>query len=199
LKNCTTFEVNKLNKRVTNLKTKDMRSLKILLLSAFIVLVSNAASAQAWGVRAGANISDINVNGLDTNAKTGLYVGVYREIPLVKSLLFIQPELQYSQEGFETDGFGDTKIDYLTVPVLAKIYVVKLLSFETGPQFGFVVSDNVEDSDLNNFVPSWAFGTSLNLPLGLSINARYITGLDDTFENIDAKNQNFQIGAAFQF
>jgi hypothetical protein len=176
-----------------------MRSLKILLLSAFIVLVSNAASAQAWGVRAGANISDINVNGLDTNAKTGLYVGVYREIPLVKSLLFIQPELQYSQEGFETDGFGDTKIDYLTVPVLAKIYVVKLLSFETGPQFGFVVSDNVEDSDLNNFVPSWAFGTSLNLPLGLSINARYITGLDDTFENIDAKNQNFQIGAAFQF
>lgn len=175
-----------------------MRSLKILLLSAFIVLVSNAVSAQAWGVRAGANISDISNNDF-TSAKTGLYVGVYKEIPLIKSLLFIQPELQYSQEGFETDGFGDTKIDYLTVPVLAKIYVVKLLSFETGPQFGFVVSDNVEDSDLNNFVPSWAFGTSLNLPLGLSINARYITGLDDTFENIDAKNQNFQIGAAFQF
>ncbi|MDR6844781.1 porin family protein [Flavobacterium granuli] len=174
-----------------------MRSLKILLLSAFIVLVSNAVSAQSWGVRAGANISDVSGNGLDTNAKTGLYVGVYREIPMVKSLLFIQPELQYSQEGFETDGFGDAKIDYLTVPVLAKVYALKLLSFETGPQFGFVVSDNVDD--LNNFVPSWAFGTSLNLPLGLSINARYITGLDDTFEHIDAKNQNFQIGAAFQF
>ena len=121
-----------------------MRSLKILLLSAFIVLVSNAVSAQAWGVRAGANISDISGNGWDTDAKTGLYVGVYREIPLVKSLLFIQPEVQYSQEGFETDNFEDTKIDYLTVPVLAKIYVVKLLSFETGPQFGFVVSDNVD-------------------------------------------------------
>ncbi|OOG71152.1 porin family protein [Flavobacterium sp. A45] len=176
-----------------------MRSLKILLLSAFIVLVSNAVSAQAWGVRAGANISNISGNGLDTSAKTGLYVGVYKEIPLIKSLLFIQPELQYSQEGFETDNFEDTKIDYLTVPVLAKIYVVKLLSFETGPQFGFVVSDNVDYTDVNSFVPSWAFGTSLNLPLGLSINARYITGLDDTFENIDAKNQNFQIGAAFQF
>ncbi|HKO78478.1 MAG TPA: porin family protein, partial [Flavobacterium sp.] len=173
----------------------------ILLLSAFIVLVSNAASAQAWGVRAGANISDINVSGLNTDAKTGLYVGVYREIPMVKSLLFIQPELQYSQEGFSTDAFGDTKIDYLTVPVLAKVYVVKLLSFETGPQFGFVVSDNVDDlfDDVNSFVPSWAFGTSLNLPLGLSINARYITGLNDTFDNVDAKNQNFQIGAAFQF
>jgi hypothetical protein len=178
-----------------------MRSLKILLLSAFIVLVSNAVSAQAWGIRAGANISDINGNGLDTNAKTGLYVGVYREIPMIKSLLFIQPEVQYSQEGFETDGFGDTKIDYLTVPILAKVYVVKLLSFETGPQFGFVVSDNVDYTDVNSFVPSWAFGTSLNLPLGLSINARYITGLDDTFENptLSGKNQVFQIGAAFQF
>lgn len=181
-----------------------MRSLKILLLSAFIVLVSNAASAQAWGIRAGANISDISGDGFDTNAKTGLYVGVYREIPLVKSLLFIQPEIQYSQEGFSTEFLGntnDTKIDYLTVPVLAKIYVVKLLSFETGPQFGFVVSDNVDYTDVNSFVPSWAFGTSLNLPLGLSINARYITGLDDTFESpaLSGKNQVFQIGAAFQF
>ena len=202
LKKCRTFETNKLNKRVTNLKTKNMRSLKILLLSAFIVLVSNAVSAQAWGVRAGANISDISNNDF-TSAKTGLYVGVYKEIPLIKSLLFIQPELQYSQEGFEVDidNVEDTKIDYLTVPVLAKVYVVKLLSFETGPQFGFVVSDNVDDigDDLNSFVPSWAFGTSLNLPLGLSINARYITGLDDTFEHFDGKNQNFQIGAAFQF
>ncbi|HEU4790133.1 MAG TPA: porin family protein [Flavobacterium sp.] len=176
-----------------------MRSLKILLLSAFILLVSNSVSAQSWGVRAGANISDISGNGLDTKAKTGLYVGVYREIPLVKSLLFIQPEVQYSQEGFEVDNAKDTKIDYLTVPILAKIYAVKLLSFETGPQFGFVVSDNVDYTDVNSFVPSWAFGTSLNLPLGLSINARYITGLDDTFEHLAAKNQVIQVGAAFQF
>ncbi|PZX95046.1 hypothetical protein DOS84_00305 [Flavobacterium aquariorum] len=178
-----------------------MRSLKILLLSAFIVLVSNASSAQAWGIRAGANISDITGNGWNTDAKTGLYVGVYKEIPLVKSLLFIQPEVQYSQEGFSTANAKDTKIDYLTVPILAKIYAVKLLSFETGPQFGFVVSDNVDYTDVNSFVPSWAFGTSLNLPLGLSINARYITGLDDTFDNptLSGKNQSFQIGAAFQF
>jgi len=179
-----------------------MRLLKILLLSTFIVLISNSVSAQAWGIRAGANISDVNVNGLDTNAKTGLYVGVYREIPLVKSLLFIQPEVQYSQEGFETKGYKDTKIDYLTVPVLAKIYAVKLLSFESGPQFGFKVADNSGDYldyDANSFVPSWAFGTSLNLPLGLSINARYITGLNDTFDGVSGKNQVFQVGAAFQF
>lgn len=177
-----------------------MRSLKILLLSAFLMLVSNTVSAQKFGIRAGVNFSDINADGWDSDAKTGLYVGVYKEIPLVKGLLFIQPEVQYSQEGFSTD-IDDVKIDYLTVPILAKIYVVKLLSFETGPQFGFVVNDNVDYTDVNSFVPSWAFGTSLNLPLGLSINARYVSGLDDTFDNptLSGKNQVFQLGAAFQF
>ena len=174
-----------------------MKSLKIVLLAVFIMLVSNTVSAQKWGIRAGANFSDISGDGWDTDVKTGLYVGVYKEIPLVKSLLFIQPEVQYSQEGFETN-FGDAKIDYLTVPVLAKVYVVKLLSFETGPQFGFLVNDN-DFSDANSFVPSWAFGTSLNLPLGLSINARYISALNDTYDSISGKNQVFQIGAAFQF
>lgn len=178
-----------------------MKSLNFLLLSAILVLVSNTVGAQAFGIRAGANFSDISGSALDTSAKTGLYVGVYKEIPLVKSLLFIQPELQYSQEGFSTKNAEDTKIDYLTVPILAKVYVVKLLSFETGPQFGFVVSDNVDYTDVNSFVPSWAFGMSLNLPLGLSINGRYVSGLDDTFENpiLSGKNQTFQIGAAFQF
>lgn len=178
-----------------------MKSLKILLLSIFLIATSSVIKAQSWGVRAGANISDISGKGLDTSAKTGLYVGLYKEIPLVKSLLFIQPEVQYSQEGFSVDNAKDTKIDYLTVPILAKIYVVKLLSFETGPQFGFKVADNVDYTDVNSFVPSWAFGTSLNLPLGLSINARYISGLDDTFDNpsLSGKNQVFQIGAAFQF
>lgn len=176
-----------------------MKSLKILLLSAFLMLMSNTVSAQKFGIRAGANFSDISGNGWDTEAKTGLYVGVYKEMTLIKKLLYIQPEIQYSQEGFAVKNFEDTKIDYLTVPILAKVYALKLLSFETGPQFGFVVSDNVDYLDKNTFVPSWAFGMSLNLPLGLSINGRYISALNDTFDGVSGKNQVFQLGAAFQF
>lgn len=174
-----------------------MRSLKILLLSALLMLVSNTVSAQKFGIRAGVNFSDISGDGWNTDAKTGLYVGAYKEIPLIKSLLFIQPEVQYSQEGFSTNT-KDVKIDYLTVPVLAKVYVLKLLSLETGPQFGFLVNDD-DFGDANSFVPSWAFGASLNLPLGLSINARYVSALDDTFDGISGKNQIIQVGAAFQF
>src|SRR6478609_8811054 len=108
-----------------------MRPLKILLLSVFLVVIGNSIKAQGWGIRAGANFSDISGSGLNTDAKTGLYVGVFKEIPLVKSLIFVQPEIQYSQEGFDTDT-RNIKIDYLSVPIMAKAYVLKLLSFETG-------------------------------------------------------------------
>ncbi|TRX33998.1 PorT family protein [Flavobacterium sp. ZT3R18] len=187
-----------------------MRSLKILLLGAFIVLASNAVSAQAFGVRAGVNISTISGDYYNSSTQTGYYAGIYKEIPLIKSLLFIQPELQYSSQGF-SNSIGDYTIDYITVPVLAKVYVVKMLSFETGPQFGFKIGDKSDpknqliDPDFNyeTFDPAWAFGASLNLPLGLSINGRFISSFNSVFKegdyNSQGKSQVFQIGAAFQF
>jgi hypothetical protein len=176
-----------------------MKSLKILLFSVFAVAVSMTANAQGFGIRAGANFSDVTGTGLDTSVKTGLYVGIFKEIPLIKSLLFVQPEIQYSQEGFSTN-IDDVKVDYITLPIMAKVYALKLLSFETGPQFGFPISDNLESGDVKSFVTSWGVGMSLNLPLHLSINARYVTGLTDTFDSIDSnKSQVFQVGAAFRF
>jgi len=176
-----------------------MKSLKILLLAVFLVVAGNTIKAQGWGIRAGANFSDISGGGVDTSSQTGLYVGVFKEIPLVKSLFFIQPEIQYSQEGFSTHA-KDFKIDYLTFPIMAKVYVLKLLSFETGPQFGFPISDNLDNFyDTNGFVTNWAFGMSINLPFHLSINGRYITGLSDTLDSFDSKTQVFQVGAGFRF
>jgi hypothetical protein len=176
-----------------------MKLLKILGFGIFIAVTSLSTNAQGFGIRAGANFSDINIDGLDTDAKTGLYVGVFKEIAIVKGLFFIQPELQYSQEGFETK-IEDVEIDYLSVPIMAKVYVLKLLSFETGPQFGFPVSDNLDGLDTESFVTSWGFGMNINLPLHLSINARYVTGLTDAIDGIDTnKGQVFQVGAGFRF
>jgi len=209
LKNCSTFELIIPDKGF-NLKQKNMKSLKILLVGTFIVLLSNSASAQAFGVRAGVNISSISGDYSNSTSKTGYYAGIYKEIPLVKSLLFIQPEIQYSSQGF-SNNIADYKIDYITVPVLAKIYAVKLLSFETGPQFGFKINDKSDpnnplidpDFDYETFDPAWAFGASLNLPFGLSINGRFISSFNSVFKegdyNSPGKNQVFQVGAAFQF
>lgn len=179
-----------------------MKTLKTILLVAFIAMVSNMCNAQGFGVRAGANFSTASEGNLgNIDDMTGAYVGVYKEMTLVKSLLFIQPELQLSKQGFSTST-TDFDLTYLTVPVLAKLYAVKILSFETGPQFGFKIKDDADgplNPDFNDFDTAWAFGMSFNLPFGLSINGRYITSFSEVIENTDAKNQVIQAGAAFTF
>ena len=185
-----------------------MKTLKTIIFSTFLLAVS-MASAQGFGVRAGVNLSAVSGDYYDSTTKTGYYVGLYNEIPVVKEILFIQPEVQYSSEKFSTR-FADHKIDYITVPILAKVYALKLLSFETGPQFGFKIGENTDsnfpissDDNFDTFNPAWAFGASLNLPFGLSINGRFISSFNSAFKdgdyNDEGKNQVFQLGAAITF
>jgi hypothetical protein len=187
-----------------------MKVLNTILFSAFL-LTASIVTAQGVGIRAGVTLATVSGDYYDATSKTGFYVGIYDEIPVVKDVFFIQPEVQYSSERFSTK-FADHTIDYITVPVLAKIYVVKLLSFETGPQFGFKINEKTEsksfipissDDNYETFNPAWAFGASLNLPFGLGINARFISSFNSVFKdgdyNDEGKNQVFQLGASLKF
>jgi len=176
-----------------------MKLLKNLFFILFISLVANSADAQGWGIRAGANFS--NLSNSNSDIQTGVYAGLYRQFGIVPKLLYIQPEIQFSSQGFDTKTTS-TDLNYIQVPVVARLYVLKLLSFETGPQFGFLINDKTSGSvnpDYNSFDTSWAFGATLNLPFGLSIDGRYIAGLTDVIDNADSKNQVIQVGLGFKF
>jgi hypothetical protein len=179
-----------------------MRIVQSFLLGIFLLMACNTITAQkGFGVRAGINISGVSKGNIpNTDNLTGFYLGAYKEIPLVKSLLFIQPELQFSKQGFSTKT-TDFNLNYLTVPVLAKVYLAKMFSFEAGPQFGVKISDTTDDSGYNfkTFDTAMAVGMSFNLPLGLAINGRYIGGFGEVIKNSDAKNQVIQLGASFTF
>jgi hypothetical protein len=174
-----------------------------MLLSALLLLGVNTIKAQGFGVRAGVNISGISGDNYgNTESLTGAYLGVYKEIPLIKSLLFVQPELQFSKQGFSTKT-TDFNLNYLNVPVLAKVYVLKMFSFEAGPQFGFKLSDNIDGPGVNpnykSFDTAMAVGMSFHLPLGLSLNGRFISSFGEVADNSDAKNKVIQLGASFKF
>jgi len=173
-----------------------MKLLKNLFFILFLSLIVNSANAQDWGIRAGANFSTLSNS--DVKSQTGYYGGVYRQFGIVKDFLYIQPELQFSKQGFDTD-LSTVDLNYIHLPIVARVYVLKLLSFETGPQFGFLVSDNADNFDFNSLDTSWDFGMSINLPFRLSIDARYITGLNELIEGSDSKSQVIQVGASFRF
>lgn len=174
-----------------------MKLLKLFFCSIFIALIANTAQAQDWGIRAGANFSTVS-NSIDTNSQTGYYAGIYRQFGIIPKLLYIQPELQFSKQGFDTN-VSSVDLNYIHLPVVARIYIMKILSFETGPQFGVLVSDNADNLNFNSTDTSWDFGMSINLPFKLSIDARYVTGLNELIDGTDSKNQVFQVGASFRF
>lgn len=178
-----------------------MKTIQSLFVAFLFFSLSQGALAQSIGVRAGYNFSNVSDGKLgNTTNNDGYYIGLYKEVPLLDKLLYIQPEVQFSKQGFST-AISDIDLSYIQVPILAKLYALKIVSIETGPQFGFKVSDKggIGNPDFKTFDAAWAFGASINLPFGLSINARYISSLNEVIKNSDAKNQVFQLGAALTF
>ncbi|WP_045688879.1 porin family protein [Hymenobacter sp. AT01-02] len=100
------------------------------------------------GAKAGLNLAvlDGSIN-QDTKFKPGFHFGgVLRWRPAAHFAL--QPELVYSQQGSNNEipvGPGvalenKTKLSYLNIPVLAKIYLGNVVNLQVGPQFGLLLA-----------------------------------------------------------
>ncbi len=178
-----------------------MKVVKIVFISLCLFTIQSKVNAQKVGIRAGLNISNVSGAEGDTKPLTGFHLGVFKEITIVPELFFLQPELQYSMQGYQV---GDTKlsIGYINIPVLAKVYILKTFSLEAGPQIGFKINDNFEGDtgkDIKTFDTAIVGGLGYNFPMGLSLNARYALGLSEIVKDSGLKNQVIQLGAAFKF
>lgn len=194
-----------------------------LMLAAITVNAQEAdntkSKAISFGVKGGVNFATLSGNDFDNpDSRTSFHVGVLGEFPIA-DIFSLQVEALYSGQGFKYDFDGDLvggegkveyQLDYVNVPVLAKLYATKGLSFEVGPQFSFKVNEendsnansNGGDTPLDNakdFEVGVAGGLTFQTEMGLFATGRYIYGVTDIFENSDAKNSVFQIGVGYKF
>lgn len=185
-----------------------MKNLKVILAGFIIFLCSNTITAQGFGIRGGVNFSTVSGGDIpDVGGITGYYGGVYYQMAIINDLFYFQPEVQYSAQGFSSTSKGittDYTMDYVTLPLMLRIYVLKIFSFEAGPQFGFNVNDSFTSADLNGesvetFDPALALGFNINLPLRISLDARYIYSFTEVIPNTNEKNQLVQAGVSFRF
>jgi hypothetical protein len=137
---------------------------KTVFILAGLLATAAISSAQAQsirlGLRAGANYSNLagNVQNQDTyNNKIGFLGGVMLNVPIIQDgFLSLQPEILYSQKGFENKPTeftgllgakqkreGKVNYNYLDVPVLLKVRAAGLI-FEAGPQYSYLLSANNE-------------------------------------------------------
>ncbi len=159
------------------------------------------------GIKAGANFANLSTNtdNYSTSSITSYHVGAYVNINFSEKW-GITPEVLWSAQGAEINNSqinlknAELNTDYVTVPIMLRWRIIKLISLEIGPQFNFLtnaelegVGDVKDQMKSNTF--SGAVGALVHLPLGLNGGVRYVMGMSDLSDvsNVEFKDSTLQI------
>jgi len=185
--------------------------MKKFLLAVALLAGTFATQAQGlnFGIKAGANFSNFQGD-LDTDGITSFHAGAVLELNIVPTFS-VQAEGLFSSQGgkakYEADGVvgvaRDIKLDYISVPVLAKFYILpNTLSITAGPQFSFLVNDADDILETKKFDLAASGGLELKIIAGLFAQARYnigLTNVNDSEVRGDVKNGVFQVSVGYFF
>jgi hypothetical protein len=181
-----------------------MKKLLLILLSVGII---SAAQAQ-FGVRAGYSASNFS----DTNftSKSGFHLGGYYRYG--NGFLSIEPGLQYSQKGYETQAPTSAEVSerlgYLDIPVLVRLNFLPFLNVFAGPQASLLLSRNYDLGGITNTstepIRGYDIGGIVGVGAGFSsgINAQlsYDFGFTDlNYFNSNVKNRVLKVSVGFDF
>lgn len=189
-----------------------MKKFVLILIALFTLSLTNAQDI-SLGLKAGVNYAGTLTSDADYNdyfdAHIGPHFGVVANFAINNDFA-VQGELLYSPSGFNrNDTFetlaGDVKYDvtgkvnYLTIPIMAKYYFVDGLSLEAGPYVGFLLSATLDGTveapailggtttfdkqdikeDYNSTDIGIAVGASYKMENGLFFSLRYNLGMTD--------------------
>lgn len=168
--------------------------------------------------KVGVNIASLTKSD-GADPRIGLAAGVEGEYQAT-DIFSLSAGVIYSQQGNKYDkSYGNSnvkftnKLDYINIPIMANVYVVKGLAVKLGVQPAFNVNSkfstvaNVAGTETkksvdNNNVKSFDF----SIPVGLSyeynnvvLDARYNWGLTKIADGSDSKNSVFQITLGYKF
>lgn len=190
--------------------------MKKILLMAVVMLASVASYAQqAVGTftlqpKIGMNVASLTKSD-GADPRIGLAAGVEAEYQAT-DIFSISAGLIYSMQGnkYEVKSVTATqKLDYINIPILANVYVVKGLAVKLGIQPAFNVSDKVKFSGSGSSVENEDLGAEsfdFSIPVGLSyeysnvvFDARYNFGVTKVWDGGDPMNSVFQFTLGYKF
>ncbi|MEL1245315.1 porin family protein [Flavobacterium sp. DGU11] len=178
----------------------------IFLLTALAGSFAMQAQGIDFGIKAGANFANFTGGDINTKSITSFHAGAVVELNIVP-VFSVQAEALFSSQGatYKDTALNITKdinLKYVSVPVLAKFYVLPKLSVMAGPQFSFLVDDADEAFKSKKFDLAASGGVELKIIAGLFAQARYNIGLtkvNDDQVSGDVKNAVFQLSLGYFF
>jgi len=167
-----------------------------------------------FGLGLGLNASTLIADwGVDSYARYGLNFGTYVKFRFTKIIGF-QPGVQLSTQGINFDYDIQISTAYIQVPIVLKIYAVRGLNFDVGPQIGVLTyaklinpNEDTREDWMDMFTPvdiALRLGINYEFNFGLCITTHFNMGLtnvnnaDDRTE-LPVNNGVFQLGVAYYF
>lgn len=186
----------------------------IIFIAACFILCSVKAQDVHFGIKGGLNASSINSSPAneDMQTKIGFNVGILAHIHTSSRQWAIQPEMYYSEEGYQSKSNSSASLNlgYLNIPVLAQYMFDNGFRIEFGPQLGFLMNAKSKTRNVSVDVKDNFKKTNFSIPLGLGyltssglgFDARYnigISNINNTSTATTIHSNVFQFGLFYQF
>lgn len=186
--------------------------IKSIFFSTALIVAFTSVNAQgpiAAGIKAGVNLTSLDVGGPDANydSRAGYHAGVFLNVRF--DAVAIQPELLLSVQNGDYDntllGTAKDRFTYLAIPILAKFYPVGGFNIQLGPQFNFLLdgerkydtvlgSGSIDISEeYKNTDIAASVGLGYDFDFGLNIDFRYNLGLTDLNDVADGEKAKSRI------
>lgn len=182
-----------------------MKKITLIALLASISFSVNAQNVFKFGIAGGLNISKMNA---ETSSKslTGFHGGLITEIKLPIEL-GVEADVLISTKGGVYEGYDsnfqpkdvDFKLMYVDVPVLAKLYILKVINIQAGPQFSYLLSAKYDGIDVKDNFNSMDIAVVAGLGLDVSKlhgAVRYNYGVTNIGPG-DRKNSVIQVSVGY--
>ena len=181
----------------------------VLMLSSVSTFAQHAVGSFNLQPKVGVSIANLT-EFKGTDPRVGVVAGVEGEYQ-ASDIISVSAGVLYSMQGAKgnigNSNDATNRLDYINVPIMANVYVVKGLAVKLGVQPGFNVSNKIKKNNLNAVDnPIKAQSVDVSIPVGLSyeysnfqLDARYNWGVSKALKWSDAKNSVFQITLGYKF
>lgn len=172
-----------------------MKKITFITLFIAISISVNAQSVFKFGITGGLNMANISGDVSNNSNVLGYNAGLMAEIKLPVKI-GVEADVLYSVKGATVNDL-DLKLSYIDIPLVFKIYTLKVLNFQVGPQYSILTAASFDGDDIKeNFKPS-----EFSVVVGLGVDvlkfhaaARYNFGLTNIVENGgELKNRVIQL------